>query len=168
MQTSICVSNISLNILIFLNFLKIRPNPTWSDLIRLGPTWSDPDHNPVRLLYLPVIYFTLLLSFVCFRNISLGVNGAWTRIGGMLSPQIFLLVSFLAFLCFMVREWKLWNMGEIKSHNLSTRLSTSYNNSVISSSCYKSLTTCWQIVEMQDDNKLLEQLVTTLLSSTTL
>jgi hypothetical protein len=36
MQTSICVSNISLNILKFLNFLKIRPNPTWSDLIRLG------------------------------------------------------------------------------------------------------------------------------------
>jgi hypothetical protein len=44
-----------------------------------------------------VIYFTLLLSFVCFRNVSLGVNTAWTRIGGMLSPQIFLLVSFLAF-----------------------------------------------------------------------
>ena len=59
-----------------------------------------------------VVYFTLLLSFVCFRNISLGVNSAWTRIGGMLSPQIFLLVSFLAFLCFMVRKWKLWNMGE--------------------------------------------------------
>jgi hypothetical protein len=31
-----------------------------------------------------------------------------------------------------------------------------------------SLTTCWQIVELQDDNKLLEQLVTSLLSSTTL
>jgi hypothetical protein len=31
-----------------------------------------------------------------------------------------------------------------------------------------SLTTCWQIVELQDDNKLLEQLVTNLLSSTTL
>jgi hypothetical protein len=36
MQTSICVSNISLNILKFLNFLMIRPNPTWSDLIRIG------------------------------------------------------------------------------------------------------------------------------------
>jgi hypothetical protein len=31
-----------------------------------------------------------------------------------------------------------------------------------------SLTTCSQIVELQDDNKLLEQLVTSLLSSTTL
>jgi hypothetical protein len=31
-----------------------------------------------------------------------------------------------------------------------------------------SLTTCWQIVELQDDNKSLEQLVTSLLSSTTL
>jgi hypothetical protein len=31
-----------------------------------------------------------------------------------------------------------------------------------------SLTTCWQIVELQDDNKLLEQLVTSVLSSTTL
>jgi hypothetical protein len=31
-----------------------------------------------------------------------------------------------------------------------------------------SLTTCWQIVELQDDNKLLEQLVTNLSSSTTL
>jgi hypothetical protein len=31
-----------------------------------------------------------------------------------------------------------------------------------------SLTTCWQIVELQDDNKLLKQLVTSLLSSTTL
>jgi hypothetical protein len=31
-----------------------------------------------------------------------------------------------------------------------------------------SLTTCWQIVELQDDNKLLEQLVTSLLNSTTL
>jgi hypothetical protein len=30
------------------------------------------------------------------------------------------------------------------------------------------LTTCWEIVELQDDNKLLEQLVTNLLSSTTL
>jgi hypothetical protein len=31
-----------------------------------------------------------------------------------------------------------------------------------------SLTTCWQVVEKQDDNKLLEKLVTSLLSSTTL
>jgi hypothetical protein len=31
-----------------------------------------------------------------------------------------------------------------------------------------SLTTCWQIVELQDDDKLLEQLVTSLLSSITL
>jgi hypothetical protein len=31
-----------------------------------------------------------------------------------------------------------------------------------------SLTTCWQVVQLQDDNKLLEQLVTSLLSSTTL
>jgi hypothetical protein len=31
-----------------------------------------------------------------------------------------------------------------------------------------SLATCWQIVELQGDNKLLEQLVTSLLSSTTL
>jgi hypothetical protein len=30
------------------------------------------------------------------------------------------------------------------------------------------LATCWQIVELQDDNKLLEQLVTSLLSSKTL
>jgi hypothetical protein len=29
-----------------------------------------------------------------------------------------------------------------------------------------SLTTCWQIVNLKDDNKLLEQLVTRLLSST--
>jgi hypothetical protein len=49
------------------------------------------------------------------------------------------------------------------------RLSTSCNNAVISSSCYKLvthnlLTSC----ELQDDNKLLDQLVTSLLSSTTL
>jgi hypothetical protein len=30
-----------------------------------------------------------------------------------------------------------------------------------------SLTTCWQVVELQDDNKLLEQLVASILSSTT-
>jgi hypothetical protein len=49
-------------------------------------------------------------------------------------------------------------------------LSTSCNNAVILSSCYTrwSLTTCRQIVELQDDNKLLEQLATSLLSSTTL
>jgi hypothetical protein len=42
--------------------------------------------------------------------------------------------------------------------------------SCVSSSCYTSLslTTCWQIVELQDDNKLLEQLITSLLSSTNL
>jgi hypothetical protein len=49
-------------------------------------------------------------------------------------------------------------------------LSTSCNNVVILSSCYTrlSFTTCWQIDELQDDNKLLEQLVTSLLSSTNL
>jgi hypothetical protein len=40
-------------------------------------------------------------------------------------------------------------------------LSTSCDNAVILSSCYKVVT----IVELQDDNKLLEQLVTSLLSS---
>jgi hypothetical protein len=42
-------------------------------------------------------------------------------------------------------------------------LSTSCNNGVILSSCYKVV-----IHKLQDDNKLLEQLVTSLLSSTTL
>jgi hypothetical protein len=49
-------------------------------------------------------------------------------------------------------------------------LSTSCNNAVIWSSCYTSLslTICWQIVELQDDNNLLEQLITSLLSPKTL
>ena len=62
-----------------------------------------------------------------------------------------------------------------ESHNLSTRCvrnrfvascQQSCNNAVILSSCYKIVTQ--QRVELQDDNKLLEQLVTSLLSSTTL
>jgi hypothetical protein len=62
-----------------------------------------------------------------------------------------------------------------KSHNLSTRC---VRNRFVASLSTRllfyhvatrlSLTTCWQIVELQDDNKLLEQLVTSLLSSTTL
>ncbi|XP_028413345.1 organic cation transporter protein-like [Dendronephthya gigantea] len=40
--------------------------------------------------------FTAELYPTVIRNISLGVNSAWSRIGGMLSPQIFLLGAYTA------------------------------------------------------------------------
>ena len=62
MQTSICVSNISLNILKFLNFLKIRPNPTWSDLIRPGPQ-SGPTFIPACFCLNGLYHNGLIYSF---------------------------------------------------------------------------------------------------------
>ncbi|XP_028413363.1 organic cation transporter protein-like [Dendronephthya gigantea] len=40
--------------------------------------------------------FTAELYPTVIRNLSLGVNNAWTRVGGMLSPQIFLLGAYTA------------------------------------------------------------------------
>jgi hypothetical protein len=66
----------------------------------------------------------------------------------------------------------------VKTPNLSTRcvrkrlvasFSTTCNNAVFYQVATRlSCITCYQLVESRDDNKLLEQLVTSLLSSTTL
>jgi hypothetical protein len=60
------------------------------------------------------------------------------------------------------------NPTTCQQHVFATGLSTSYSNVVILWNCYKVVSCHSQLVELQDDNKLLEQLVTSLLSSTTL